>query len=333
MTALICKGCISFTSPFKPALQLRFFWFSLRTPSPAHALLLMVHPGTSHTLASGRQKWEAASCPYDFRKLQQILPHVPIAQWVWQPLGASAGSTTAKSPVSRHPSTQHRAGWASGSETGRTWDVTVLALKSLLPWFGEEQGGAALPPLHQLRSHWVWAGAAKFPRVGLLGGGREEKWLHVDHVWVQSHDGGKELTPNEDTNAVSCWQPHHEWSNAQSYRVHSVSERLALCIHDLVYLFTAIHGAEMSRPGESHHGPHLLTSSTAPMSWLHLAHRFSCPSSQHLVSKWTTTEKKNRNTQESRSGLARLKNPQYWFHGNTHDVEQLALWDLSKVLC
>jgi len=62
MTALISKDCISFTSPPKPALQLRLFWFSPRTPCPAHALLLKVHPSTMRSAAWSREKCEAAIC-------------------------------------------------------------------------------------------------------------------------------------------------------------------------------------------------------------------------------------------------------------------------------
>lgn len=55
-----------------------------------------------------REMWSCKLLsPYDFRRLQRILPYLPIAQWVWQPLGAPAGFTTAKGPVSCH--SQHMA--------------------------------------------------------------------------------------------------------------------------------------------------------------------------------------------------------------------------------
>lgn len=86
----------------------------------------------------------------------------------------------------------------------------MLALKSLLPWFSEEQGGAALPSFRKLRSHRAWAGAAGFPRAWPSGGGREKKRLRVAQVWEQPPGRGKELTPREDANAERCWQPHRE---------------------------------------------------------------------------------------------------------------------------
>lgn len=190
-----------------------FLVFSAHTlPCPHFA-----SASTSCSSASSREKCEAANCSALMilggcsESCLIYLLHSGFGNhWVLQRVSPQPRALWAVTP-----STWHRAGQTSGCETGCSWDITMLVLKRLLPGFSKEQGGAALPSLHKPRSPRVWAGAAKFPRAGLSGRGREKKQLRMGWVLVLPHGRGKELTPRKDTNAVSCWQPHHDWSNMQ----------------------------------------------------------------------------------------------------------------------